>query len=357
LYYYNAHDAFDPQNLYFNGPGVANPAKPITHIVNQTEEKTDSIAGYVQATQALPANSHVTLGLRYTSETRYLVGDETGYLNGVVPITLANVNPSESTHTPTWRLAFDHNFTDDVHGYVSYNRGFKSGGYNVTVPAAPAYQPEKLDAYEIGLKTQFFERRITWNNAAFYYNYENIQVSRFVNGSPQVYNGGKAQLYGLDSDATLHVTERFTFTAGIELLHSQFIDFPKADFFLSCPAGYPGVCSLSANGKQLPQAPNASGTVSLDYRIPVGAQGEVHLNVNEAANSGYYYMPNNELKQSAFGLLNSSVRWSWKNYDLSVWGKNLTNVVYPVSVNESPTGIAAAYAAPRTYGLTVGARF
>jgi iron complex outermembrane receptor protein len=355
LYYYNAHNAFDPQNLYFSGPAV-NPAKPVTHIVNESEIKTNSIAGYAQVTQALPADSHLTVGVRYTSETRYLVSGETGYLNGVIPVTLANLNTSVSTHTPTWRVALDHNFTDDIHGYVSYNRGFKSGGYNVTAPTAPAYQPEKLNAYEIGLKTQFLDRRLTLNSAAFYYDYENIQVSRFVNGSPQVYNGGKAKVYGLDSDATLRVTERLTLAAGIELLHSEFIDFPKADFFFSCPGGYPGVCSLSANGNQLPQAPNASGIVSIDYRIPVG-EGDVHLNLNESANSGYYFAPNNEYKQSAYGLLNGSIRWSWKNFDASLWGKNLTNEIYPISANQAPTAVAAAYAAPRTYGMTVGARF
>lgn len=355
LYYYNAHNGFAPQNLYFSGPAV-NPLKPVTRINNPTEERTDSLAGYVQATQALSANTRLTLGVRYTSETRALVGLETGYLNGVTPITLANVNTSVATRTPTWRIAFDHNFTDDVHGYISYNRGFKSGGYNATAPTVPPYQPERLDAYEMGLKTQFLDRRLTLNTAAFYYNYENIQVSRFVNGSPQVYNGGKAALYGLDADATVRLTDRLTITGGIELEHSEFTNFPNADFFLGCPGGYPGICSVSANGKQLPQTPNASGTVNVDYRVPL-MNGELHLNLNEAANSGYYYAPNNEYKQSAYGLLNGSVRWSRGIYTMSLWGKNLTNVIYPVSVNQAPTAVAAAYAAPRTYGITLGAKF
>jgi iron complex outermembrane receptor protein len=81
------------------------------------------------------------------------------------------------------------------------------------------------------------------------------------------------------------------------------------------------------------------------------------LNLNESANSGYYFAPNNEYKQSAYGLLNGSIRWSWKNFDASLWGKNLTNEIYPISANQAPTAVAAAYAAPRTYGMTVGARF
>ena len=355
LFYYGAHNGFQPQNIYFSGTAV-NPARPVTHVLNETVQTTNSLALFAQATQKLTQMTELTVGLRYTGEKRALLGTDTGFLNGVVPVSLANVNTSFRTNTPTWRLALDHHFTDDVNGYVSYNRGFKSGGYNVPAPALPAYSPEKLDAYETGLKTQFLERRLTLNTAFFYYNYQNIQVSRFVNGSPEVYNGGKAKLYGLDLDATVRVTQGLTLSAGLELEHDRFTDFPNADFFLGCAHPYPTVCSLSANGKQLPQTPAASGTINLDYRVSV-SNSELHFNVNEAANSGYYYQPNNEIKQSAYGLLNGSIGWTYSHYSVTLWGKNLTDVIYATAVNPAPTAISAAYAAPRTYGVTLGAKF
>ncbi|MDB6009178.1 MAG: TonB-dependent receptor [Gammaproteobacteria bacterium] len=355
LFYYGAHNGFQPQNIYFSGTAV-NPAKPVTHVLNETVQTTNSLALFGQATQKLTETTELTVGLRYTGEKRALLGTDTGFLNGVVPVPLANVNTNFRTNTPTWRLALDHHFTDDVNGYVSYNRGFKSGGYNVPAPALPAYSPEKLDAYETGLKTQFLERRLTLNTAFFYYNYQNIQVSRFVNGSPEVYNGGKARLYGLDLDATVRVTQGLTISAGLELEHDRFTDFPNADFFLSCAHPYPTVCSLSANGKQLPQTPAASGTINVDYRVSI-SNSELHFNVNEAANSGYYYQPNNEIKQSAYGLLNGSIGWTYGHYSVSLWGKNLTDVIYATAVNPAPTAISAAYAAPRTYGVTLGAKF
>src|ERR1700722_20202412 len=160
LFYYGAHNGFEPQNIYFSGTAV-NPAKPVTHIFNETVQTTHSVALFGQATQKLTEATALTVGLRYTEEKRALLGAETGYLNGVIPVSLANVDTNFRTHTPTWRIALDHHFTDDVNGYVSYNRGFKSGGYNVPAPALPAYSPEKLDAYEAGLKTQFLERRLT----------------------------------------------------------------------------------------------------------------------------------------------------------------------------------------------------
>jgi hypothetical protein len=119
--------------------------------------------------------------------------------------------------------------------------------YNVTAPTLAPYSPEKLDAYEVGLKTQFFDRRVTLNAAGFYHDYGNIQVSRFINGSPQVYNGGAAKLDGLDTDLTARITDR-----------------------------------LSATGEQLSQAPNASVTVNVDHRIPPPV-GELNLDVNSAS--------------------------------------------------------------------------
>jgi outer membrane receptor protein involved in Fe transport len=55
--------------------------------------------------------------------------------------------------------------------------------------------------------------------------------------------------------------------------------------------------------------------------------------------------------------LGASVAWSRSFYTLSLWGKNLTNFFYPLSVNQAPTAVAAAYAAPRTFGITLGAKF
>jgi iron complex outermembrane recepter protein len=355
IYYYHASDGYDPQDILFSGPAV-NPAKPVTHIHNETVERTDSVAAYAQATEALTSRDKLTLGLRYTYERRDLDGDQTAYLNGVVPIVLADLQTHVTTRKPTWRIAYDHKFSDGVQAYISYNRGLKSGGYNAAAPTSAPYQPEQLDAYEVGLKMQFLDRRVTLNSSVFYYDYNNIQVSRFVNGSPQVYNGGKAKLYGLDVDFSARVTDRLTLSGGLELMHSEFTSFPNADFFYSCATPYPTICSLSAQGNELPQAPDVSGSINLAYRAPL-AGGEITFTVNEAVNGGYYFAPNNEDKQSAYSLTNGSIRWTHGNYSISIWGKNLFDKIYPLSVNQAPTAVAVSYAAPRTFGATVGVRF
>ena len=98
----------------------------------------------------------------------------------------------------------DHQFGPDVLGYISWNRGFKSGGFNPTLVTQPPYKPERLDDYEIGEKSTLLDGRLRLNAAFFYYIYKDIQVNTFLNSVAVIYNGAEAREYGLDAsfDAT-----------------------------------------------------------------------------------------------------------------------------------------------------------
>src|SRR3546814_4710745 len=65
----------------------------------------------------------------------------------------------------TWRIALDQQLAPGILAYASYNRGFKSGLYNSIPPSADVIQPEVLDAYEAGLKTELLDRRVRLNRS------------------------------------------------------------------------------------------------------------------------------------------------------------------------------------------------
>src|SRR3546814_3700799 len=67
-------------------------------------------------------------------------------------------------------------------GYVSYNRGFKSGGFSATSPNVDPFLPEKLDDWEVGLKTELFDRALMFNVNGFYYKYKNMQILYLAEG-------------------------------------------------------------------------------------------------------------------------------------------------------------------------------
>jgi iron complex outermembrane recepter protein len=358
LYYYYATNGNLPGNTYFGGAAV-NPVSHITQSTNNTTEYTHSEAAYAQVTREVLHNTDLTLGGRFTHESRSVDGLSTGLIRNVTPIPPTRVNKSDATDVPTWRIGLEHRFTDDVMAYISDSRGFKSGGFNLSNGDAP-YNPERLAAYEIGLKTEFLSRRMSLNTSFFYYDYKDIQVSRFVNGQALIYNGAGATSFGQDLDLTAAVTSRLTLRAGFELIRDYFTSFPAADFFLTCPGKSTSVCSRSATGKQLPEAPTATGTINLDYRQPLTHDGgTLVFNVNAAITSSYYFAPDNELSQPGYGLLNGSILWTsaGEGFSVRLWGKNLTDRIYALSLNQSPGTTAVSYAAPRTYGITVGKKF
>jgi iron complex outermembrane receptor protein len=100
--------------------------------------------------------------------------------------------------------------------YVSANRGFKSGVYNTIPPGGPTAKPvdpEILDAYEIGAKTDWPYHKLRINVAAFHYDYRDLQVTVFNTTSAMIENGARANVYGLDADIAGNLTENFTVTA------------------------------------------------------------------------------------------------------------------------------------------------
>jgi iron complex outermembrane receptor protein len=370
LFYYHAENGFSPLDIGFGGalePAVG-PGLSLTDVFTTATQTTDSVAGFGQATYEILPRTNLTGGFRLTYESKSLNASETGLLNVGAQVPLGTQTGSFSVTKPTWRVALDHKFTDTILGYVSYNRGFKSGGYSLSLPTSAPFQTEELDAYELGVKTNLFDRRVRLNASGFYYNYNNIQVNRFINGTPDIYNGGAAEIYGLDVDLDAAVTDRLTFSAGLEALHDEFTDFPCADFVAGGPHVGSPACTTStapslpyqqsAKGKKLPDTPNLTASLSADYRHPL-FNGEADVSVTDSINSGYYPDPNNEVHQAAFNVLNTSIRWTTpdQRYFLRVWAKNLSDARYTLELEASSTGLAESLAAPRTYGVTVGTKF
>jgi iron complex outermembrane receptor protein len=76
----------------------------------------------------------------------------------------------------TWKAVLAQDLSDRIHAYASYNRGFKSGGFNPTSFTNPASKPEVLDAFEVGVKSELFDRKLRLNLSGFYYDYKGIQL-------------------------------------------------------------------------------------------------------------------------------------------------------------------------------------
>jgi iron complex outermembrane recepter protein len=352
--------------------GVTAPGSDFSRVNFYGEQSTVSYAPYGQVTFPIPfvPRTDLTLGARYTHDTKDVTGTTTFntgplYLGFLPPANQPQTNvgsiAGEDTFTKTtYRVALDHQFTDDVMAYVSYNTGFKSGGYNMIPPSPQAYNPETLGAWETGLKTEFLNRRLRLNASAFYYNWSDLQVTVYENTSAVTVNAAKARLYGLDLDLQAKPTDALTVSGGFELLKDYFTSYPDAIFnvpqSLAQGGGTIGVVE-SAKGNKLPYAPDATANISVDYRIPL-PMGTLGLNVSDYYSTGFRTTADNFIGQRAYDVLNSQIEWALpdRHTSFAVWGKNLTDKIYATQVraNNNPGGFQVqTLAAPRTYGVSV----
>lgn len=343
---------------------------------------TSSFAGFGQATYELTPELRVTGGLRYTYDRLSTSQSYIGTTNSTVPTppptnvpgVLSNAVPTQkaSYDNLSYRLSLDYHFTPEIMAFGSMNTGYKSGTFNVAslctintvgdcpvANIAPPVEPEKLTAYEVGFKSELFDRLVRFNASAFYYDYRNLQVITLV-GTPIVsllQNAAKARVKGIDAELDIAPTRYFSINGAIEILDAKYQDFPNAAGFApraAAPFGNAAIVVPNAKGNQLPRAPKFSASAGATWTIPLG-EGNLTLNGTYTYNSGFYWEVTNRVKQDAYSLVNLEATFS-PNDQLSFkfWGRNIGQTKYYTFVDAAPYGERGAAGAPATYGVTLG---
>ena len=354
-YLYYLSSGYVPGHTFTDVHGAPLPSQVLATDVDSI---TKSVAGYAQGTYEILPDTHLTMGVRYTYE-QHLLSGTVGTFGPGNAATIQNLpDASIDFHTPTWRASLDHQFTSDVMGYVSYNRGFKSGGFNGQAPTQGPYQPEYLDAFEGGVKTTLLDRSLRLNTSAFLYNYRDIQVNTFIGATPIVYNGARARLYGLDGDFDWVANEHVSFNGGLTLLHDRFTSFPNAVVTVVLPNGHTTTAEGSATGNRLPFAPDAVFNLGVDFKQEV-AGSTVDVSIQNQYNTGFYGQPDNFLKQDAFDLLGATigVKPRGTKLTISAYANNLLNKAVADFLSSGTTGQTIAFDAPRTYGIRLETEF
>lgn len=357
IYYFNDLSAYDPLGV------MGAVAAPLAEIQIRSAQKSKSYAAFGQVTPEIATDTHLTLGARYTKDDRAVTGSTLG-LVGTKTLPLTGASQSTSWTKPTWRVALDHRFTPDIMGYVSYDRGFKSGVYNLLTYAAAPVNPEILDAYQLGVKTEMADHRVRLNAAAFYYKYKNIQIQEIVTGATISVNAAAAEMKGIDVDFAFLPTDALTVRGGFELMNGHYTDFHNAPFNNPTlgPSGKPiGGNTQSkgnATGFDTVRTPKGTVTASADYRVPVPG-GNLNFVVSDYYNSGFAWDPDNRLRQPRYNVVNASVDWNALNnaWGVRLWGRNLAGEHYCAFETATTLLDSCAPAPPRTYGVTLSAHF
>jgi iron complex outermembrane receptor protein len=392
LFYMDDNSGYGP-NAQLAGISFGFPQQfvpPNYYIALNDNVRTTSYAAYAQGTALIFADTHLTLGARYTHDERLFTGGLTfseavpgvgGLPLCVVapvacPTTSATPGAEHSWPLESYRVALDHQFTDDVMAYLSYNRGEKSGQYDTFGTAAggpannPPVNPETLTSVEAGVKSEWLDHHLQVNVSAFHYNVSNLQMAVIVAGGTKLINAASAQVNGGEFAIRAIPMTHLTLTSGISILYGHYSSFENApDYFppnayflgsnISANCPYKGNYTCNASGLDMIRAPHFSANLAADYVIP-SSVGNFNLNANWSYTDTFFWFPDQSMRQPVVNLFNASVKWTnpTGRYDVRLWGSNLTNAQY-YSFGSETIGFGQQFSpeAPRTYGITLGVHF
>ncbi|VWX50606.1 TonB-dependent receptor [Novosphingobium sp. 9U] len=339
-----------------------------------------SYAAYLQGTYRVTDKLSLTAGGRYTIDKAKFNGEfisRPGFPGGAGQILQVAIDRSFETKKPTWRFALDYQATPNLLAYGSVSRGFRSGSFNNGSLTQDPTRPEVLDAYELGLKSELFDRVVRFNIAAFKYDYKDLQLNSVNLPAILILNAASAKIKGAEIEmrvAPRISTGSLNFGGAVTLLDAKYGDFPNAQYYLPNPftappagltcatafSGAPGGntnCTFNASGNRMIRSPKWTLNLNVDYSVPVSF-GELGFHANYYHNDGFYWETSNRVRQAPYDIINGDISLKLESgVELSVFAKNITNEKYYSSVNESGVGDVATPQAPRIYGVSLEYRF
>jgi iron complex outermembrane receptor protein len=377
-----------PQYAIWNNPNanraLANYAYTGFESDSTIEPRTKSYAAFGQLTWNIGDALKLTGGLRFTHEDktglfdqRTVAGNDLstlsaadrataqGLRDALYPVVRYEVGTSNDALTGSLNLAWK--VAPDVLTYASYSRGSKSGGLSLgSLPAgvSPVVRPETVDAWEIGLKSQFWQRRITFNAAAFWTEVEDYQAAiteyigntttfrRYISNIPGV------RSRGLETDLTVAPAHGISFTASAAYVDAVYKGYTNAQ---NAPERRNISEVQDLSGVQLANAPKFVYTLGSDLTQPI-AGSEAYFHADYTHRSSYDTSGLNSAYTliRPYGVLNAriGVRIDDGRFDLSVWARNLLDKQYFTAIGAANTGlITGNIGDPRTIGATLRTSF
>ncbi|MEH6583861.1 MAG: TonB-dependent receptor [Halioglobus sp.] len=335
-------------------PQFAGIAAPGDYLFGKGVWNNDTFAIFGQATWHIGERWHLTGGLRWTDEEREadLFSDNvsTAPLVAVgVTSFLGRVSApvddtfDRSSDNVDWTLKAAYDVSDSTMVYASAATGTKSGNFNGVNGDADEreFDDEYTLSYELGLKSTFLDSRLRLNSAIFYTEIEDYQFQQGLpSGGTMVSNEADVEVSGLDLQFDALALENLTLTAGLLYMHDY------------------EVVSGPNTGKPLSTTPDYTANLGATLVFPL-ADGTLYLRGDYMYMDDHVTNNNNEPDDEAFQdreQLNAKLGWRNDNWNLSVWGKNLTDDGYAGLTSQIQlfSGSRAYYLTPpTTYGATL----
>jgi iron complex outermembrane receptor protein len=243
--------------------------------------------------------------------------------------------------------------------YGSVSTGFNAGQYNTGNAAAPAVQPEKLTAYEVGTKTNWLDGRLQANLSAYWYSFKDLQVAVTEQAVTVQTNAAAARIKGVEFSMEAQPFRDLHFQGGFSYNDAVYTDYNNVQFYVPAVGGGYMTVVGNAAGKYLVASPKVSATAAADYDLHT-AIGTFATSLSFSHKGRIYWDYSNTISTGSIDLLNAELKWhpSFSDkWDVILWGKNLTDKQYNQLEGVRLELASAVPGAPRTYGVTFEARY
>jgi iron complex outermembrane receptor protein len=326
--------------------------------VTTYEQVANSVGVFAQGNYKITDQFKVTLGVREDHETRELKGLNTAFLPGVPSFTGGALGGSITSNLPSGKFELDYTPVADTLIYGSISRGVKSGGFTahntLSAPAADPFEPEKLTAYEVGVKSDL-THTLRVDASVFHYRYRDQQIlgkvfddasqsfiGRFVNANSRI-SGGEVDLQWRPIEA-LSVSQYAGFVEGYytsKLLNSPIDPTQPAVDYNGQPESFP---KWSYGG-------------DLSYTWNIGAYSltaESNYSFHDTY-SQFFLLGSNDFTIPKYWLANANLSFSpapGAPWTVTLWGRNIFDKSYDITRNFFlPSSEVAAAGEPTTVGI------
>ncbi len=320
----------------------------VLDIPQNSHQETDSTAFFFEGDYSFNDQWTLNLGGRLTKDEK--LTRQRGNL-------VADAEADWSEFTP--KVSLRYRATDDAMLYATYAKGYRSGGFNGRVDevlsATQPYNPEFVDNYEIGFKTEWMNRRLRLNGAVFFMDYTDKQEEIGLRSSGptgqriSVFNAATATMKGVELELQARATDNLSLRANLGYLDSKYDEFSYDN----------GFRIVDDSGLEFRRAPEFTGGLDATYERELGS-GKFWIRGAYRYIGDHFIEQSNrpELANDAQNLLDMSVNYEINDLTLSLFGRNLTNEDgWAHGLNVSGLWAYASARAPRTWGAEFSYRF
>lgn len=394
LYYYK------DDSEWRNAPSAVFPLSA-TNPVNY-DNSTEAKAVFGQATWTPPILDDrlaLTLGLRYTEEKKditylwrtgaagtYYFDLADGGRVPPAPLVYGKKNAAKF-HNTSGAVTVAYQFTDDINAFLRYATGYRSGGFNgdfydLTADRGNLFEEETIEQWELGIKSDWWNKRLRVNAAIYQYDYKDLQISQVLerpggglgNG---ITNAGLAERWGAEIEITVAPIDDLLLSLSYNYIHGDFDKF--ASNCASAAAG--GACNANPEKyAKRQQFPSNQFTFGIDYTIARFSLGTLTAHIDGSWQDKWYSVAQSTAVYDTNGdrIPDTPVIYAASPVDerlvvnarvsleelqaaagtvrLSLWSKNLFNQDYSNNVTNLGNALGSVvemYGEPRTIGFDV----